>query len=146
LTAPVFLSSPWLDEVAPDVVLQRPYRALDPVFLTVIAVGDDLVDLILDLQAVSWRSAETMAQADGHICKQVAFGAEELTLTVPEADQPIGLCALLMRQSLKGQLARTATIALLPFVDFDVFSHAIGTADARRRLDVSTQAGRRLRL
>lgn len=146
MTAALFLDSPWLDAVAPDLAVTRPYRALQPTFLTVLALGDDLTDMILDLQAVAWRSAETFAAADRKTLKGVAFGAEELTMTLAEADQPIVLCALMMRTSTKGEISRTDTIALFPFVDFDVFAQAIDLADARRRMQTASQAARRIRL
>lgn len=140
------ISTPWVDEVAPDLAVDQPYRALHPAFGTVIATAADLAELIFALQAMAVNSAHFMASIDGKRVNNVLFAADEIEMKLPNADQPVGLCSLLMRTHYKGELSRTDRVALFPFVPFEQFDFNLSAANTRRSLRVSIDAGRRIQL
>lgn len=140
------ITSPWLDELSPDLAVSRPYRALHPAFGTVIGVAEDLSELIYALQAMAVHSAYLMADVDGKTINRVAFAPDEIEMQLPSADQPVGLCSLLMQIHFKGLLSRVDRIALFPFVPFEQFDFNLSAASTRRSLQISGEAARRIQL
>lgn len=142
----VLITSDWVDAAAPDLAEANPYRALHPAYLTVIGVAADLSELIFALQATAVRSAQLMAAIDGKTLNRIDFAPDEIELTVQGADQPVGLCTLLMRSHFKGEVSRTERIALFPFVPFGQFDMNLSSANVRRSLQLSGDAARRIQL
>lgn len=140
------ISTPWVDAAAPDLAVDQPYRALHPAFGTVIATAADLAELIFALQAMAVNSAHFMASIDGKTVNNIMFAADEIEMQLPNADQPVGLCSLLMRTHYAGLLSRTDRIALFPFVPFDQFDRNLTAANTRRSLRNSMDAARRIQL
>jgi hypothetical protein len=141
-----FMNTPWVDAAAPELAAAEPYRALHPAFGTVIATAADLAELIFALQATAVASAHFMASIDGKTVNNVMFAADEIEMQMPNADQEISVCSLLMRTHYKGELSRTERIALIPFVPFEQFDFNLSAANTRRALRNSIDAARRIQL
>lgn len=146
MTAATLIDSPWVDAAAPDLAEAQPYRAVHSSFMTVIATSADLTELIFALQAVAVHAAHMMAGVDGRKINNIAFAPGEIEMAIPGADQPVGMCELLMRLHFKGELSRTERVALFPFVPWDQFTFALQAAGTRRALQLAGEGARRIQL